>query len=129
MRKIHNLKTHIVYAGISKGGGKILAIDNDVYGNDIFVNPAKVILSNAYHGNSIIKKHPNLKRFQNKVKVNSKNEEMKTLILLQSLNNNVIVEKYLGNGEKLYVQEGLIIGLSGSVKGQSGLSRLSTVKL
>lgn len=98
MRKVHNLKTHIVYAGISNGGGKILTIENDVYGNDIFVNPAKVILSNAYHGNSIIKKHPNLRRFQNRMKVNERNEEMKTLIVLQSLNNNVIIEKYLGSG-------------------------------
>lgn len=97
MRKIHNLKTQIVYAGLSKAGGKILAIDSDVYGNEIFINPARVILSNAYHGNSIIKKHPHLRRFQNRAKVNEKNGEMKTLVILQSLNGNVIVEKYLGS--------------------------------
>ena len=28
MRKIHNTKSHIVYAGMSKGGGKILTIDS-----------------------------------------------------------------------------------------------------
>jgi len=57
MRKLHNTKSHIVYAGISKGGGKILTINSDVYGNDIFINPARVILTNVYHGNSTVKKH------------------------------------------------------------------------
>lgn len=74
MRKIHNIKSHIVYVGISKGGGKILSVDSEVYGDDIFVNPGKIILSNVNHGNSQVKKHQSLKRFQNRLKVNEKNE-------------------------------------------------------
>ncbi len=96
MRKLHNTKSNICYAGITKGGGKFFSIDNDVYGEDIFVNPARVVLSNVYYGNSTTKKHPNHSRYINRLKVNARNQTEKTLVLLQSLNNNIIIEKYLG---------------------------------
>lgn len=96
MRKLQNFKSHIVYAGLSKGGGKILTIDSEVYGNDIYVHPGKIILSNVNHANSIVKKHSFIPKLQNRLKINEKNEPLRTLIALQSLNNNVIIEKYLG---------------------------------
>ncbi len=33
MRKIHNGEDHIVYLGVVSKGGKILVIDNNVYGD------------------------------------------------------------------------------------------------
>jgi hypothetical protein len=33
MRKIHNGEDHIVYLGVVSEGGKILVIDNNVYGD------------------------------------------------------------------------------------------------
>lgn len=54
---------------------------------------------------------------------------MRTLVVLQSLNNNVIVEKYLGAKQKLYVEERLIVGVSGTVKGQCGFGGFGTAKL
>jgi hypothetical protein len=63
MRKVHNLNNNLVYFGLNRGGGKILTIDNDVYGDDLYLNPAKIILTNANHENSQTKKHPDLLRF------------------------------------------------------------------
>jgi hypothetical protein len=96
LRKIHNDKSHIAYFGISRSGGKVLCIDNDIYGDDICVLPARIILSNVNHENSSIVKHNELSYLQNKVKVNQKKKIEKTLIILQSKSNNVIIEKYLG---------------------------------
>lgn len=69
MRKIHNSKSHLTYLGISKGGGKLLTLDNDIYGDDIYVNPARVILANVNHENSTSKRHLNLVKFQNRLKI------------------------------------------------------------
>ena len=103
MRKIHNIKSHLCYFGLSKAGGKLLTIDNDIYGDDICVHPGKIILSNADYLNCKIKNHPNLTNFQNRVKKGLKNKIEKTLIVMQSKNNNIIIEKYLGPKEKLFV--------------------------
>lgn len=96
MRKIHNTKPYIWYFGVSKAGGKLLTIDNDIYGDDICVHPGKIILSNVNSDDCSLKKHPDLKYLQNRVKVNEKGKIQKTLIVLQSKSNNIIVEKYLG---------------------------------
>ena len=104
LRKVHNEKSHIVYFGISKAGGKILCIDNDIYGNDMCVKPSRVILSNVNHENSSIVKHVDLPYLQNRIKVSKKGKVEKTLIVLQSSSNNLIVEKYLGPKETLYVR-------------------------
>jgi hypothetical protein len=47
MRKVHNTKDHICYIGLSNGGGKLLTIDSDLYENDMFVNPKRIILANV----------------------------------------------------------------------------------
>ena len=35
----------------------------------IYVNPGKIILSNVNHQNSVSKKHPNLLKFRNRLKI------------------------------------------------------------
>jgi len=70
MRKIHNIRPNICYFAVSKSGGKLLTIDNDIYSDDIYVNPARVILTNVNHSNSIIKRHSNLVKYQNRLKCN-----------------------------------------------------------
>jgi hypothetical protein len=97
MRKVHNSKSHLVYFGLSRGGGKLLSIENELYGDDIYVNPGRVIMSNVNHANSKVRKHPTLRKFQNRLKVNEKNSTEKTLIVLQSCQNSIIIEKYLGS--------------------------------
>lgn len=68
------------------------------------VKPSRVILSNVNHENSSIVKHVDLPYLQNRIKVSKKGKVEKTLIVLQSSSNNVIIEKYLGPKETLYVR-------------------------
>lgn len=63
MRKIHNGEDHIVYLGVVLEGGKILVIDNNVYGNDMYFKKNNLIMSTASHENGLIKCHPQLKGF------------------------------------------------------------------
>ena len=73
LRKLHNTSKHINYFGITKStnekpGGKFLIIDSEVYGNDMYIHPKKIVISNVSHDNSQISRHPNIKTYINKVK-------------------------------------------------------------
>ncbi len=69
MRKIHNFSDQICYFGIVRDGGKLLVLYNHIYGDDIYVNPRKIILSNVNHQNSKTTVHPKTSKYLNRLKL------------------------------------------------------------
>jgi hypothetical protein len=112
--KLHNIGPDMAYFCIRRrlGGGKILYLDETVYRDNFIIDLSTLLTINcdpmelSVQSVALI---PNLSSFT------FKDKRMELSMALQANPGNMIYEKSLGKGEKLYIGSSLIIAMSESI--------------
>jgi uncharacterized protein (AIM24 family) len=112
--RVKNRKGGVEYVGLSKGSGKVIAINPSIF-NETFMFDTKFLL--AYSSN--IKTHVHDLEFKSFRNVHFVQVKGNDAVFVQA--NTGLVEKKLGNDEEFHVQIQNLVGFSNQVKFEKSL--------